>query len=151
MSPDYEENRAIVEDVDVLTPDFGDAIDFEPVPAGTYTVQVRSVEGPIWPKGFGPDNRMTSFGTEKHPYVRFNLDVVQMPGFENRRLRFQAAYSGEYAGFLLEALRALKPDYQKGDPVPKEELIGTMAQAVVEEDMHEGRKVNNVRRLMPMS
>ncbi len=139
-------------DEPILTPDFTDAVDFEVVPEGRYPVRVVKVEGPIWPKGSSAENPFRESGQQAHPMLVVSLEIFNRPDLgEHRRLKpWRAALSGEYAGFLLDGMRAIIPGYQKGDQIVKAELIGATCTAVVSEDIYDGKPTNNVDRLVEL-
>lgn len=152
MSDEYADESTMSEDEIILTPDFSDALDMSPVPEGEYPVQITKVQGPVWPKGTSADNPFKENGDPAYPMLVVYTEVINMPGFENRRLvPWRGALAGEYAGFLLEALKAFDPSYEKGQPINKQAMVGQTAVAVVEETTYEGRQSNNIARFKPLA
>ena len=79
------------------------------------------------------------------------LEVINMPGYERRRLRpWRGALSGEYAGFTKGVLRALMPGYQPGQGVNRAQLIGKTGLAVVESEMYQGNPTNRIANILPL-
>jgi len=151
MPNEFEELAdEVVEDEElVLKPDFEEATDFEPVPAGEYPVKVVDVDFNVWPRGTDAEHPVKPNGEAAYPMTVFHLEIVEMPGFEHRRLvPFRAAQSGPWSGFLLSTLKALVPGYVKGAPIRKSDLIGKLGTAIVRERMYEGEKTNDVRRIV---
>lgn len=132
----------------LLTPDFSEARDYTPVPAGFYPALVIDIDPEVWPKGTSREVPTKANGERAYPMVVIHTKIVDMPQYAERYLApFRAASAGPNAGFLLSAIRAFKPDYKKGDPINLNELIGGRVQAEVTTGMWEGRETNNVRRL----
>lgn len=131
---------------------FADANEgFEPIPAGTYTVEVLDAE-----EGETSGEGKTPKGT---PQMKFEFAVVDDPEWDGRKLWMNATFSPKAMGMTKAALRAMgatDEDFAEGGELNAETFIGAKCKAIVSIGTNPklpppNNKNNNIKRLLPLS
>ena len=149
----------------LINPDMSEAMDFEPVEAGTYPVKVIDVKGPKWPRGASDANPVKENGNRAHQYLELYYEIINTPGMNNKRVGPQyLSISGAGAGFLKEALKVLLPNLTEGEAFDTDMLLGQVATLRLGEEARmtrdtdgaliaspDGSKRNTIEQLMPLA